>query len=100
MSDTNNSDLDHLVENLEKKNEQLKMVSFNDLFTSSFLTSYTEFSNFKELLDAGNFKVNSLEEFQTILNNEFDEFINKTTKFKTWEEMQKTAIDEFFKRVN
>lgn len=100
MSDIKDSDLDNLVENMEKKSEQMKMVSFNDLFTSSFLTTYTQFPNFKELLDAGNFKVNSLEDFQAILSIEFDEFINKTTKFKNWEEMQKTAVDEFFKKMN
>lgn len=92
------TDLERITEEIEKSDRKFSgMVSFNDLFTSSFLTSHTQYSNFKALLDAGNYTVNSLADFNAILSPEFDELINKTTEFKTWEEMQAAAIDEYFK---
>lgn len=99
MSDIPDSDLEILARDLEKKADRsMSMVSFNDLFTTSFMTTYTQFSNFKDLLDAGKFNVNSLQDFTAILDDKFDVFLNKTTKFPTWEKMQSTAIAEYLKR--
>lgn len=102
MNDNNKSDLDRLAENLEKnaeKSEQkLGMVSFTDLFTPSFMSTYTQFANFGELLTVGKFNVNSLEDFMALLNNDFDVFIKKKTKFKNWDEMQSTAVSDYFKK--
>lgn len=102
MSDINTSDLEHLAENLEKSAEKseksMSMVSFKDLFTPSFMTTYTDFANFSELLIVGKFNVNSLEDFMAILDEEFDEFIKKTTKFQNWEEMQSTAVADYLKK--
>ncbi|MCO1601913.1 hypothetical protein [Desulfosporosinus nitroreducens] len=102
MNDNNKSDLDRLAENLEKnaeKSEQkLGMVSFTDLFTPSFMSTYTQFANFGELLTVGKFNVNSLEDFMALLNDDFDLFIKKKTKFKNWDEMQSTAVSDYFKK--
>jgi hypothetical protein len=93
------TDLEKITEEIEKSDRKFSgMVSFNDLFTASFLTSYTQYPNFKALLDAGNYNVNSIADFNSILTPEFDEFINKSTKFKSWEEMQTAAVNEYFKR--
>lgn len=102
MSDINKSDLDNLAENLEKSAEKpdksMSMVSFKDLFTPAFMTTYTDFADFSELLIVGKFKVNSLDEFMAILDKEFDKFIKKTTKFENWEEMQSTAVANYLKK--
>jgi len=102
MNENNKSDLDRLAEDLEKNsqksNKPLGMVSFTDLFTPSFMSTYTQFANFGELLVVGKFNVNSLEDFMALLNDEFDKFIKKTTKFKNWEEMQSTAVADYFKK--
>lgn len=99
MNNIPDSDLDNLAKNVEKNAKQsMGMVSFNDLFTPSFMTSYTKFPSFKELLDAGKFNVKSLQDFTAILDAKFDVFINKTTKFKTWEKMQSAAVDEYLKK--
>jgi len=76
----------------------MSMVSFKDLFTPTFMTSYTDFANFSELLVVGKFNVNSLEDFMALLDENFDKFINKTTKFQNWEEMQSTAVADYMKR--
>ncbi len=101
MSDINPSDLEHLAEKMEKaeKSEKsMSMVSFKDLFTPAFMTTYTDFANFSELLVVGKFNVKSFEEFMALLDEKFDEFIKKTTKFKTWEEMQSTAVANYMKK--
>ncbi|KUO69829.1 MAG: hypothetical protein APF81_06215 [Desulfosporosinus sp. BRH_c37] len=101
MSDINTSDLANLAENLEnaeKSEKSMSMVSFKDLFTPDFMTTYTDFANFSELLINGKFNVNSLEEFLTILDKKFDKFIKKRTKFQSWEEMQSTAVADYLKK--
>ncbi len=93
------TDIDKVAEVIEQSDRKFGgMVSFNDLFTSSFMTLHTQFSGFKELLDAGSYNVNSLADFNAILNSEFDEFINSKTNFKSWEEMQSTAVAEYFEK--
>ncbi len=98
MSDLNTSDLEKLAENMEKAEKaekSMSMVSFKDLFTPAFMTKYTDFANFSELLVVGKFNVNSLEDFMALLDEAFDEFIKKTTKFQSWEEMQSTAVADY-----
>ena len=100
MSDINPSDLEKLAGDLEKADKEersMSMVSFKDLFTPAFMTTYTDFANFSELLIVGKFNVNSLEEFMALLDKEFDKFIKKTTKFQNWEEMQSTAVADYMK---
>ncbi len=99
MNNIPDSDFDKLAEDIEKNSKKsMGMVSFNDLFTPSFMTSYTKFPTFNGLLEAGKFDVKSLEDFMAILDAKFDVFINKTTKFKTWEKMQSAAVAEYLKR--
>jgi len=99
MNNIPDSDFDNLAKNLDKNaKKSMGMVSFNDLFTPSFMTSYTNFSTFNGLLEAGKFDVKSLEDFMAILDAKFDVFIKKTTKFKTWEKMQSAAVAEYLKR--
>lgn len=102
MSDIKTSDMDKLTENLEKSAEQpdkaMSMVSFKDLFTPTFMTTYTDFADFNELLIVGKFKVTSLEEFMALLDTKFDVFINEKTKFQNWEEMQSTAVADYFEK--
>lgn len=104
MSDLKDSDLEKVAESIAKQaNENEKpvtMVSFKDLFTPPFMAKHTQFSNFNELLVFGEFKVNSLEEFMTLLDDKFDVFIKQTTQFQTWEEMQSTAVAEYVKTLN
>lgn len=104
MSDLKKSDLEKLAEDIEKRaNEKEKpvtMVSFKDLFTPTFMSKYTQFANFSELLVFGEFNVNSLGDFMALLDDKFDAFIKKTTQFETWEEMQSTAVADYSKSLN
>lgn len=85
--------LDDLINKLDqtaKAAEELygeHEVSFDELFTKSFMRKYTKFSTFDELLQAGNFTVNSQKDFEDISDDDLDDHVAKTTKFSSWEDM-------------
>lgn len=72
-----------------------KQVSFSELFTTSFMRQHTSFSSLDDLLKAGGFNVESQEDFEAILDAEFDRHIAATTKFKNWEEMLSEATSHY-----
>jgi hypothetical protein len=73
-------------------------VSFTELFTREFMVKYTDFSSFEELLEAGNFIVNSQEDFEAIPDDVFDEHIKSVTKFSSWREMLEKASAEWVEK--
>lgn len=90
--------LQNRLKQMEKGIKELEghnHVSFDDLFTSEFMWKYTNFSSLDELLNAGNFKVQSQEDFESIPENELDSHIASTTKFKSWENMLSEATSQY-----
>lgn len=75
--------------------ERTKQISFSELFTASFMQRYTSFSSFDELLKAGNFNIESQEDFEAISDAKFDKHIAATTKFKNWEAMLSEATAQY-----
>ncbi len=57
-----------------------KQVSFADLFTPSFIQSYTQFPSFELMLEASGFSVESAEDFIAIPETEWDQFISQKTQ--------------------
>ncbi|HKM39043.1 MAG TPA: hypothetical protein VJ036_02115 [bacterium] len=64
-----------------------KKIPFSDLFSEDFMKTYTTFSSFEELLQAGNYIVDSAADFETIQGDRFDGYLRSTTKFNSWLEM-------------
>lgn len=84
------------LKELSKRAENLHgehKVSFDELFTKDFVMKYSNFSSFDELLEAGNFIVNSEEDFEAIPDDEFDNHINSVTNFPNWESMLAKASE-------
>ncbi len=90
-------ELKQLQRNAEKLN-QTKQVSFEELFTKSFMQKYTSFSSIDELLSAGGFSVETNEDFEAIPDKEFDEHIAASTKFDNWEDMLNEATSQYVSR--
>lgn len=87
-----NRGLNKFMKNLETAANNLSgEISFDVLFDSSFMKNYTKYSSFEELLTAGGFVVNSQEDFQAILEDEFDTHIRNSTSFSSWENMKTEA---------
>ena len=78
-----------------KELSQTNQVPFDELFTDSFMRKYTAFSSIDELLDAGGFKVESSEDFESIPDAELDKHIASNTNFKSWEDMLGEAVSLF-----
>jgi len=75
-----------------------QQVSFPELFTPSFIQSYTQFPSFELMLEASGFSVESAEDSLASPETEWDQFISQTTQFSNWQEMQKTAAAELMKK--
>lgn len=89
------------LSNIAKKAQELegqKNFSFEELFNVSFMNKHTSFTNFNDFLVAGGFIVNSAEDFKAIPDDEFDEYIQKSTKFTSWSQMQEEATGEYVAR--
>lgn len=70
-------------------------ISFDKLFTFSFMRKYTNFTTIDELLASGGFQANTNEEFENIPEDELDEYIAKTTKFNCWQDMLEEATSQY-----
>lgn len=91
-------DLEKQLDKISKAAKDLEgtqSVDISLLLTSKFLRKHSRFSSFSELLEAGNFQVNSQEEFEAIPESDFDEHIRKTTDFSSWEKMLEAASEEY-----
>ncbi len=84
------------LEKMQKAAEELETeqsIPFDELFTTSFMEEHTKFKSIYELLESGNFIVNSQEDFEAIPDSELDEHIKVVTDFSTWEEMLASATE-------
>ena len=96
------TELQKELDKMQKAAENLDnaQIPIDDLLTNSFMKKYSNFSNFDEFLEAGNFVVNSQEDFEAIPENEMDSHVSKTTKFSSWDDMLGTAGEEYaLKRI-
>jgi hypothetical protein len=67
-----------------------------DLFTDQFMLEHTRFSSFEGFRYSSAVFVNWLSE-QMVYNQEvFDNFVQESTSFSSWEEMVRTAADTRF----
>jgi hypothetical protein len=93
--------LDKLEKQLNKMEKAAKdlegnsQVSFENLFVKSFMLKYTNFSTFDDFLQAGNFIVNSQEDFEAIPDDDMDCHVQSTTKFSSWDEMLGSATEKY-----
>lgn len=91
-------DLQKKLKKMEKATKELDgqhQVAFDDMFAKSFMLKYTNFSTFDEFLTAGNFVVNSQEDFEAIPDTDIDAHVSKTTKFSSWDKMLNKAGEEY-----
>ncbi|MFB9157442.1 hypothetical protein [Chromobacterium violaceum] len=83
--------LKKLSENIKEieRNNQIKL---SDLMNSQFISSHSNFSSLEELFDASGFKIESVEDFKAIPDDELNDFIGKNTTFQSWKEMEQSAV--------
>jgi hypothetical protein len=77
---------------------QTSEVPFDELFPPQFMSLYTEFNSFDELLEESPWEVNTEADFEAIPDDAFDEYIEANTDFPEWELMVETGFDRYVER--
>lgn len=90
------SGLDKIIANAEDLPKQ-QSVSLADLLSPTFISQHTKFSNLDELFESGGFKFESLEEFESIPDEDLDNHIKSNSSFPTFQDMYQTAAGEYIK---
>ncbi|MBD8669789.1 hypothetical protein OQ519_25060 [Pseudomonas lurida] len=96
----NRKGLDQLLKNA-KDLEGTHQVKLTDTLNPEFVSSHSRFSDLEALFAASGFKIDSLEDFAAIPDDEWDKFISENTDFTSWEEMQRSGGTAYMKaRLN
>lgn len=101
MSSLKITGFDELEKQLRQLDEGAKdlgkteQVSFEELFSASFMQKHTSFSSVDELFSAGGFKVESQEDFDAIPDVELNKHIAANTNFENWEDMLDEATTQY-----
>lgn len=69
-------------------------VSFEKLFSQSFMARYTKFKSINEMVDESPFKMENEEDFKNIPDLEWDNYVKENTSFQNWNEMFSKAGEE------
>ena len=86
------------IEKLQKNVKELQgqhNIPFDELFSASFMSKYTDSSSIEELLQKGNFDIKSQEDFEQIPDDKMNSFIAMHTSFLTWNQMFTKAFEEW-----
>jgi len=89
--------LDNLQKNISKLEGEYQ-VPFNELYDRDFIRRNSNFDGIEDMFQKSGFTINSEEDFKKIPDAEWDNFISKNTKFKSWKEMNKAAVANFTKK--
>lgn len=72
-------------------------ISLDALMSPSFISNCSQYSNFEELVEGSGFKVESKEDFAAIPDQEWEQFIQTSTSYESWIEMQQAAGIDYVK---
>lgn len=98
------SNIDEIIgklEQMKQKAEDLSgkhIIPFSDLFIPEFMDKYTDFKLIDEMLQSSGFAISSSEDIEKLPQKEWNDFIQKHTKFPSWNDMIQTARNEYFAR--
>ena len=87
--------LEQMKSNLQKiaaQNPQ-KEVSYQEIFSNSFMQKYTQFANFIFFMKG--FKIDDFSKIEKLKSDTLNDFVQKNSHFKTWEEMQQAAVNDY-----
>lgn len=87
--------LEQMKNNLQKiaaQNPQ-KEVSYQEIFSNSFMQKYTQFANFTFFMKG--LKIDDFSKIEKLKSDTLNDFVQKNSHFKTWEEMQQAAVNDY-----
>ena len=74
-------------------------VSFEELFSPSFLNKYTKFSSIYDMFNKSGFTVNNQDDFKKIPDDKWDKFIVENSQFSSWQDMIDKAGKEWIENT-
>ena len=87
--------LEQMKSNLQKiaaQNPQ-KEVSYQEIFSNSFMQKYTQFANFNFFMKG--LKIDDFSKIEKLKSDTLNDFVQKNSHFRTWEEMQQAAVNDY-----
>ena len=84
-------------ERLDKLSEKTS-IKFSEMFTSEFMSQYTDFATLDEMLDNFGYADFSQEEFEAIPDDEINAKVASHTKFSTFQEMLDKCCELYCER--
>lgn len=86
--------LKNLQFDIEKLSGEQKL-SFKDIFPTSFMRRFTQFSSIDEMVKNSPFKVECEEDFKNIPDIDWDKYVKEKTYFQSWDQMLSKAGEEY-----
>ena len=87
------------LETLQRRAQNLDgPVPFEDLFPPEFMRRYTDFKSIEEMLGGFSTPITSSEDFERISDTDWNVYVTDKTRFKSWDEMQSKAGQEYAER--
>ena len=75
--------------------ERRRTIPIRVLFHDRFMSIYTDFQSFADMIRASGLGVRSLADLEKAPARQWDSFVAATTRFSDWEEMWDTALHEY-----
>ena len=91
-------DISRKLRDLQRRAEDVDgehSVPINELFYDEFMLRNTDFSSIDDMFAASGFKVETSDDFAAIPDDEWDAFVKARTRFESWEEMKKAAVQQW-----
>jgi len=94
--------LDKIQKNLKSLQREIHKISreqkvpLNNIFPSSFMSKFTQFSSFNEMVNKSPFRVKTEEDFKNIPDKDWDAYVREKTSFNSWDEMLSKAGEQYF----
>ncbi|MCD9539591.1 hypothetical protein [Photobacterium carnosum] len=89
-------ELEKQLKKIEKSMTELDgkhEVSLLELMPDSFMSKNSNYTSLQELFDSSGFKIDSVEDFSEIPDEKWDAYINSSTTFENWDQMQEEALN-------
>lgn len=94
-------DISRKLRDLQRQAEELDgehSVPMNELFHDEFMLRNTDYPSIDEMFAASGFKIETSEDFAAVPDDEWDAFVKNRTRFASWDDMKKAAVQQWAAR--
>lgn len=99
MSNEFSRGIEKFKRDLQRKIEKASQpADLGEMFNPGFMSRYTDYATFEEMFEAGGFGPATVENFKAAPDDAWNAWVAKSTRFPSWEEMQKKAGAELLQK--